>query len=162
MDRYPVPPERRRRYEALIRILDLVTYFAVFAGGVYALFFTPDSVTLELAGWPWLIAVWASLLLAGGGAGFVGRLTRYWVIEVPATVAAMFGILIYFVILGQTVFRSVTAAVAAVLVFVAMSTMLRRYLELQIFATEPDERRFPDRVAAMVRRRTQNVVRRAE
>lgn len=162
MDRHPIPPERRRRFEALIRLIDLTAYSAVFVGGIWALVFTPDSVTLELSGWPGLIVVWAVLLLAGGGAGFLGRLTRYWVIEVPATVAALFGILIYFVILGQTVFRSVTAAVAAVLVLVAMLLMLRRYLELQIFSTEPDERRFPDRVAAMFRRRTANVVQRDE
>lgn len=162
LEKRPIPPERRRRYEGLIRFIDIADYFAVFAGGVYALFFTPDSVTIELAGWPWLIGVWASLLLVGGLLGFVGRLTRYWVIEVPGTVAAIFGILIYFVILGRVVSLSITAAVAAVLVFLAMSLMVRRYLELQIFSSEPGDNRFADRVAAMIRRRTSDVVPRDE
>lgn len=162
MDKHPVPPERRKRFEALIRVIDMVDYFAVFAGGVYALFFTPDSVTLELAGWPWLIPLWAGLLLVGGMLGFIGRLSRYWVIEVPGTVAAIFGIAIYFVILARVAFASITAAVATMLVFLAISLMLRRYLELQIFTSDAREKRLAERLALILGRRTANVVQRDE
>lgn len=162
MDRYPIPDEKRRRLEALIRIIDMVIYLAIVAGGVYALFFTPNTVTVELAGWDWLIGVWSLLLLVGGLLGFVGRLTRYWVLEVPATPAAVFGILIYLVILGRTAFTSITAAVATTLVFVAMAVLIRRYVELQIFASDPSHQDFQARVAEMLRRRTQNVAPRRE
>jgi hypothetical protein len=157
-----VDPEKRRRLEALIRIIDIVIYLFVFAGGIYALLFTPTSVQTELIGYEWLIAIWAALLLIGGALGFVGRLSRYWVLELPATAAAFFGILIYVVVLGRTAFLSITAAVAVALVIVALGLMLRRYIELQIFGTDPGHKDFQTRLADMIRRRTQNVPPRAE
>lgn len=160
MDRRPVETARRRRIEAAIRIIDLTVYAAVLAGGVYALVSTPATIVDELQGFEWLIGLWASLLLAGGSVGFVGRLSRYWFVEVPATVAAFFGIFIYFVVLGRYAFTSVTAAVAAALVLVAMCTMARRWAELQIFATDPDAHDFRHRMADALRRRTTNFVNR--
>lgn len=159
MERLPIPPKIRHRYEAIIRVIDLITYFAVFVGGVYALVGTPNSVVDELAGWEWVIVLWAFLLLLGGSAGFVGRLTRWWMVEVPATVLGSFGIAIYFIVLGRFAFASITSAVAVSLVAVAMLVMVRRYAELQIFATEPGTD-FRTRVAAALRRRTADVVRR--
>lgn len=159
MERLPIPPRIRHRYEAIIRVIDLITYFAVFVGGVYALVGTPNSVVDELAGWEWVIVLWAFLLLLGGSAGFWGRLTRWWMVEVPATVLAFFGIAIYFLVLGRFAFASITSAVAVSLVAVAMLVMVRRYAELQIFATEPGTD-FRTRVAAALRRRTADVVRR--
>lgn len=159
MDRRPVPAATRHRYEAFIRVIDLITYFAVFVGGVYALAGTPNTVVDELAGWEWVIALWAALLLIGGIGGFVGRITRRWMIEVPATVLAGFGILIYFIVLGRFAFASITSAVAVTLVGVAMLVMVRRYLELQIFASEPGTD-FRTRAAEALRRRTADFVRR--
>jgi hypothetical protein len=159
MDRRPIPPEIRHRYESLIRAIDLIAYMAVFIGGVYALIGTPNSVVDELKGWEWVIGLWAALLLTGGAAGFAGRLFRRWMIEVPATVLAAFGILIYFIVLGRFAFASITSAVAVTLVAVAMSVMVRRYAELQIFASEPNSD-FRSRVADALRRRTANFVRR--
>lgn len=159
MDRLPVPPKIRHRYEAIIRVIDLFTYAAVFVGGVYALVGTPNSVVDELAGWEWVIGLWAALLLLGGSAGFFGRLTRWWMVEVPAVVLSAFGILIYFIVLGRFAFVSVTSAVAVTLVFVAMLVMARRYAELQIFASEPGTD-FRTRAANALRRRTADFVRR--
>lgn len=159
MDRRPIPPAVRHRYEAIIRVLDLLAYIAVFIGGVYALIGTPSSVVDELAGWEWVIALWAALLLGGGAAGFAGRLSRWWMVEVPATVLAAFGILIYFIVLGRFAFASITSTVAVTLVAVAMSVMVRRYAELQIFASEPHTD-FRTRVADALRRRTADFVRR--
>lgn len=159
MDRLPIPPKVRHFYEATIRIIDLIVYSAVFVGGVYALVGTPNTVVDELIGWEWVVILWAGLLLVGGAAGFVGRLSRWWMIEVPATVLAAFGIGIYFVVLGRFAFVSITSAVAVTLVCVAMLVMIRRYAELQIFASEPGTD-FRTRAAEALRRRTSNFVRR--
>jgi hypothetical protein len=157
MEKHPASPRRRKVLEAVIRVVDLVVYGAVFLGGIYALTATPNSVVDELAGAEWLLGLWAALLLGGGLVGFLGRLTRYWLVENPGTVAAFFGIMIYFVVLGKFAFASVTSAVAVVLVLVAMAFMVRRWLELQIFGTDPD-RDWRARVAAALHRRTANVV----
>jgi hypothetical protein len=162
VDRLPVPAPRRRRFETVIRIIDLIVYAAVLAGGVYALVGTPATVVDELTGAEWLIVVWALLLLGGGAAGFVGRLTRFWMVEMPATVLAFAGILIYFVVLGRFATSSITAAVAALLVLVAMGMIARRWAELQIFATDPDHQDFKTRMAEALRRRTANFVARQE
>lgn len=162
MDRYPVPAERRKRFEGIIRVIDLIVYAAVFVGGVYALFATPATVVDELRGAMWLVAVWAGLLCVGGAVGFIGRLIRYWMLEVPATVLAFAGILIYLVVLGRFAFTSVTAAVAALLVLVAMGLVARRWAELQIFATDPGRHDFRSRMAEALRRRTQDFPRRTQ
>lgn len=162
MDRRPVPPERRHRLEAAIRIIDLIVYAAVLAGGVYALIGTPATVVDELRGSLWLILVWSGLLCLGGLVGFLGRLTRFWMMEVPATVLAFFGVLIYLVVLGRYAFTSITAAVAALLIIVAMGWIARRWAELQIFATDPDHTDFRSRMAEALRRRTQDFPRRAQ
>ncbi len=159
MDRRPVPIEIRHRYERVIRVIDLITYLLVVGGGVYALVATPNSIVDELAGWEWVIVLWAAMLLGGGTAGFLGRLTRRWMIEVPATVLSAFGILIYFVVLGRFAFASITSAVAVALVGVAMLVMCRRYAELQIFASEPGTD-FRTRAAEALHRRTADFVRR--
>lgn len=162
MDRYPVPAERRQRFENVIRIIDLIVYAAVFVGGVYALVGTPATVVDELRGSLWLVTVWSGLLCLGGLVGFLGRLTRFWMIEVPATVLAFFGILIYLVVLGRYAFTSITAAVAALLVLVAMGLVARRWAELQIFATDPGRHDFRSRMAEALRRRTQDFPRRTQ
>lgn len=159
MDRLPVEPARRKQFEAFIRIIDLIAYAAVFAGGIYALVATPMTVFDELAN-TGLIYLWSGLLLVGGASGFVGRITRFWFPEMPATVLAFAGILIYFVVLGRYTFTSITAAVAATLVLVSMLVMARRWAELQIFATDPEAKDFRTRLADALRRRTQNFVQR--
>lgn len=160
MDREPVPTERRERFEAIIRVIDLIVYAAVLIGGVYAFIGTPATVVDELQGALWLVFVWSGLLCVGGLAGFVGRLTRYWMVEVPATVLAFFGILIYLVVLGRYAFESITAAVAALLIVVSMGLVARRWAELQIFATDPDRHDFRSRMVEALRRRTQDFPRR--
>ena len=106
-----------------------------------------------------MIGLWAGMLLLGGSAGFVGRLTRWWMVEAPATALSAFGILIYFVVLGRFAFASITSAVAVALVGVAMLVMARRYAELQIFASEPGSD-FRTRAAEALHRRTGDFVRR--
>lgn len=157
MDKHPVPPRRRRLYEALIRAVDLVVYAAVFAGGCYAMFATPSTVVDELGDADWLIVFWSIMLLAGGSVGFAGRAFRRWMVETPATVASFTGILVYVIVLGRYAFTSITAAVAVALTVVAALTMARRWLELQIFATEPGLN-LRGRFLAALGRRTANTV----
>lgn len=150
--------DSRRVKEAIIRVIDIITYAAVLAGGFFAVKFTPDSVITLLAGWEWVITVWATLLIVGGLLGFIGRLTRVWAIEVPGTAAGISGALIYAVVLANMAFMTPTALVAEALVIIATLTLFRRYIELQIFTTEPGARSFADRLTAAVRRRTTDTV----
>lgn len=161
MERYPISPKRRRRYERAIRIVDLIVYSAVFVGGLAAVFVPPASATDELIQTPALIAMWAVLLLGGGLVGFLGRLTRYWLIEGPATVAAFFGAAIYLILLFSAALESATTTLAAALVFVAMAALFRRWLELQIFGTEPNAS-WKRRLKNALKRRTADVVPRDE
>lgn len=154
----PRTSERRRAKEALIRIIDLVIYIAALAGGVFALAVTPDSVQAALSGWEWLTTGWGVLLITAGSFGFLGRLTRVWLIETPGTIGAVFGGLIYLVVLGASAPDRPTAWVAVALVFMATAALFRRFIELQIFTSEPGSRGLADRLAVLLRRRTTNHV----
>lgn len=154
----PTINDSRRVKEAIIRVIDIITYAAVLAGGFFAVKFTPDSVLQLLHGWEWVIYLWAGLLILGGVLGFIGRLTRIWAIEVPGTGAGIAGALIYSVVLANVATMTPTVWVAETLVIIATLTLLRRYIELQIFTTEPGAKSFTDRLAAAIRRRTTDTV----
>lgn len=156
MDKLPVKPWRRRWYEAFIRILDLIIYAAVLGGGFIVAFAPPESAINELSGTKYLLVLWATLLIAGGSVGFIGRLVRWWMIEVPATILAFFGALIYFVVLGNRMFASLNAGLATAFVLVGAVVMARRWAELQIFGTEPGKQDFRTFIANIARRRTPN------
>lgn len=134
----------------------MVIYLVALGGGIFALAFTPESVVKELADWDILVVLWGGLLVLGGLLGFVGRLTRVWVIETPGTVASIFGAAIYVVVLGATAFTTTTAAVAVCLIVISALCLLRRYTELQIFTTDPEADTFTERLRAALARRTGN------
>lgn len=154
----PRTNERQRAKEAAIRVIDLVIYAVAAAGGVFALFITPDTVKAALSGFEWLIVGWGVLLIIAGTLGFVGRFTRFWVIEVPGTIAGVFGGAIYVVVLGASGFSKPTAWVALTLVVIATLALFRRYMELQIFTSEPGSRSLADRLVTALQRRTTNTV----
>lgn len=149
--------EKRRAKEAMIRVLDLVIYAFVLAGGIFALAVPPESIKRELEGYEWLGIAWGVLLVVAGTAGFGGRLTRYWLPEVVGTTMAFFGELIYIVVLGATAWDSLTAWVALCMISGAMIAIARRYIELQIFTTDPEVQTISDRLEAMLQRRTNDV-----
>lgn len=157
MDRFPVEPQRRKVVEGSIRGIDIAVYLIVFISGLYALFLTPDSVIKSLNGWEWLVPTWSGFLLVGGLFGLIGRISTIWMFEPPADFAAFIGILIYFVVLGHTALTSITAAVAACLVFVALLGVVRRYLELQLFGSDPTHRNFRSKLEDSWNRRIPNV-----
>lgn len=150
--------ESRRVKEALIRVIDMVIYLAAIAGGVFALLVTPDSVQRALHGYEWLVTGWGVLLILSGLFGFVGRLSRIWLIEIPAPLAAVFGGLIYLTVLGFSAPGRPTAWVAVALVLIATLALFRRFVELQIFTSEPGMLTLGDRLQAMLRRRTANTI----
>ena len=147
---------RRRRLEAIIRVIDIFVYGIAVAGGLYAVIATPISVVDVLEGAEWLVPVWAVLLLAGGLSGLIGRITRYWMIERPGTILTFFGAAIYAVMLGRYAFTTITASVALVFTMTAMLVFFRRWIELNIFASEPNDGSFSTRIANAIRRRTKN------
>ena len=147
---------RRRRQEAFIRAIDIALYGITIAGGLYAVMATPISVVDVLEGAEWLVPVWASLLLIGGLSGFIGRIARYWMIERPGTMLTFFGAAIYAVMLGRYAFSTITASVALAFTVMAMLIFMRRWIELNIFASEPDDGSFSSRVVNAIRRRTKN------
>lgn len=131
----PVPTRRRGFVEGMIRVTDLAVYAATAIAGLYAVAATPTSVEAELGQNPFLIWLWGGLLIVGGTAGFLGRLTRRWMAEAPATLLAMAGTLIYVIILGRLALTSITATVAVIFAATATALMFRRWSELQLFAT---------------------------
>jgi len=148
---------KRRRWEAVIRWVDIIVALLVFASGWFAVLATPDSILRQVY-FDWLIWVWGSLLLLGGVLAVAGRFIRIWAIELPGLVAAMFGVAIYGVVLGSiAVGGKPTVWVATCIAVIALITMFRRYVEIQLFILEPREtpaRTYRDLVREAIKRRT--------
>jgi hypothetical protein len=81
----PRTSERRRVKEAWIRVVDMVVYLFALAGGVFALLVPPNTIKTQLEGWEWLAIAWGCMLVIAGAFGFIGRLTRIWLIEAPGS-----------------------------------------------------------------------------
>lgn len=154
----PKASPRRRRWEWLIWVADMIVYTGVAIAGIAALCFTStyvlNTVNLQPA-----VVLWSTLLLAGGLVGLAGRLSRRWAIELPGNVAAATGTAIYAVILVPAVTEG-TSLVLFVMIVVAWIYTCRRYFELQILVSEPGMTTFRNRIAAALRRKTANVVNR--
>jgi hypothetical protein len=157
MDKFPVGTRKRRVIEMCIRLIDITCYFVVVISGVFALFFTPNAVKIELYGFEWMIGWWASFLLVGGLLGLIGRITTIWIIEPAADVAAFIGITMYFAIVGVSAFSSLTAIVTTCFVSCAGLGVARRYLELQLFGSDPNRRDWRSRIEDAFQRRIPNV-----
>jgi hypothetical protein len=156
MKDHPAPPKRKRAYEAAIRVVDMFVYAVVFMGGVALTTLPFGQATEILKGYEILVVVWALFLLGGGLLGFLGRLTRYWMIENTAAVAAAFGAAIYIVVLGRFAFESIAALFTWTFVILAFCLLVRRWMELQIFGSEPGDWRH--RLAMALVRKTENAV----
>lgn len=147
----------RRAKEATIRIIDLVVYAFVIASGIFALTIPPDTIQRWLSGWEWVALLWGWLLIVAGALGFIGRLSRLWAVEIPGPIAALFGQAIYILVLAAAAPGSPTVWVALCMIIGASFALMRRYVELLIFTTDPDARTLLDRLRAAMRRRTANV-----
>lgn len=149
---------RNSAKEAAVRIVDLIAYFALVIGGIGAILVTPETVNETIGKYPIVLAVWIALMLAGGILGFIGRLTRIWVVETPGASFGFFGAAMYFVILALASVDGVTALVVASLVLMMMGFMARRWIELQILTSEPGDVTLLQRFVRMMKRRTTNTV----
>lgn len=157
MDTLPVAPRKRKQIEFGIRLIDIACYIIIFSGGMAAMFFTPESIVAELHGYEWIIPYWATMLLVGGLLGFTARVSTIWIMEPAADIISMFGITIYFVVLGKTAFETFTSILASCLILVALLGVVRRYLELQLFGSNPDDKTIQARLHAALARRIPNV-----
>jgi hypothetical protein len=154
----PRTNQRRLRWERLIWCLDMGSYLLMAFSGFIALFYTSDFVVREVRSREAII-LWGVLLLAGGLAGFAGRLTRLWVVEILGNVSAASGAVIYLLIIVTAVLGG-SSLVLFGFVTAAYIAMVRRYSELQIFTSEPGLDTFTARVQSLLRRRTTNTVQR--
>jgi len=152
----PATNQSRLRWERLIWVLDMAAYGVLAVSGFVALFFTSDFVLREVRSRE-AIVVWGCLLLAGGVAGFAGRLSRVWAVEVLGNVAAASGAFIYMIIIVVAVVGG-SSLVLLAFITAAWIAMLRRYSELQIFTSEPGLSSFTARALSLLRRRTTNTV----
>lgn len=153
----PRTDEKTRALEAAIRVIDLIAYAFAIAGGIFALLVPPTTIQVQLSGFSWVAISWGVLLLVSGCTGFFGRMSRLWIIEVPGTVGAIAGELVYLIVLGATAWQSTTAWVALCLIAGATLALIRRYIELQIFTTDPGVKTLAERWIAARKRRTSNI-----
>lgn len=136
------PPRNTRRrvaLDALLKITDVVVGIAVLAGGVFALVATPPSVAREVE-LPLFVILWGTLLVLGGFSSALGRLTGIWILETAGIAAAACGSLIYLAIVSKLLLDDLGVGLAVCLILVALLALLRRYIELQIFLSEPGDR----------------------
>lgn len=132
--------DKRNRLKALvIRLIDIGIYALVLVGGMFILILTPEAIERQLSDLPWLIMLWSVLLILGGLLGLLGRLTGRWWVEAPGTVISMFGALIYAIVLLGVWAGGERTLVPAAFALVAFLTLVRRYVELQLFTSEPGD-----------------------
>lgn len=150
---------KRQRLEAVIRVLDLIAYAFVFGAGLSAIVTTPPSVVEGLQGWYWIIPLWNGTLVIGGLFGFLGRLIRVWIVEVPGTGLSIVGVGIYFINLFANALGDWGAWPGTFGLGIVVIFLLRRYIELQILTSEPNDRHsLLAWLKSIARRRTDNAV----
>lgn len=147
----------RLKKERVIRWVDIAAYAVIFLSGLFVLIAPPASIARNLdSGW---VIGWAVLLMLSGGFGFIGRLTRFWAIEAPGAFAGAFGAAVYvLVLILATLEGQVTGAVASTFVACMSLLMVRRYVELQLFTTDPGDITFTERILTALQRRTKDSI----
>lgn len=138
------PPQNTRRravLEMLLKIVDIFVGLAVLTGGIFALVATPPSVAHEVE-LPMFVTLWAMLLIVGGFSAALGRLTGIWILETAGIASSAFGALIYLAIVSKLLLTDLGVGLAVFLILVALLALIRRYLVLQIFLSEPGDTGF--------------------
>lgn len=148
--------QRRLWWERGLWVIDLIAYTVVGVSGVLALGNVSDYVLDTLLGWTWLIRLFAWLMVAGIVA-LLGRATRVWALEYVGNVAAGWGAFVYAVVLWPGAASGQATFAAFGMTAVATLFLIRRYVELKIFTSEPGD---ADRGwwRTVLGRRTKNVV----
>lgn len=145
---------RRSALALLLKLIDIGVGLTAIVGGVFAIIATPATVAHEV-GVPGLVYLWGALLIVGGFCAALGRLVGIWILETTGIVGMCFGTLIYIgVIAGVLQGRGGPEVIVAVCMFiVALLAMIRRYVELQIFTSEPNERGWIARLHSLLKLR---------
>lgn len=144
---------RKEILEGLLRAIDVTVGMLAMVAGIFALAATPPTILREVT-IPQLVWLWGGLLIVGGFAAALGRIIGLWIFETSGIAAMAFGTAIYAVVLSQVIHDELGVIVAAALITIALLLMARRYVQLQIFTSEPDERGWLSRVVTVLTRRT--------
>lgn len=122
----------------MLRVLDILISVCIVASGIFALVAPPESF-LRAVDLYWLVYTWGALLTLGGLLSGIGRTSGLWLFETTGLALAIPGTAIY---LGAILFfvpADIGLITAAALFGVAMLSQIRRYVEIQMFITEPGE-----------------------
>lgn len=139
--------------DAVLRGVDVAIALVISFSGFFAIINPPTSVLHAIA-WGWLILVWGSMLLLGGGLAAFGRLTGFWFPESLGLPLTMFGTLIYVVVLFAHSIFDIGALAVVALVLAALGAQIHRYIEIQAFTSEPGETTWFGRLLEIMRIRT--------
>jgi hypothetical protein len=147
---------RTRKFrEALIWVADMIVYGLLAISG-WAVLTGPSAYVIKEVKYPAIITIWGCLLFFGGLVALIGRVSRFWVVELPGNVAASGGALLYsFIILSAV--STGSSLLLFMFVTIGWVTVVRRYIELRIFTSEPGDK-FSERLAELITRRTTNTV----
>lgn len=160
LTREQTPPNSRRRavLDALLKAIDVTVGLVALVAGVFALAAVPPSIVREVS-LPFLVILWGVLLIVGGFSSALGRLTGIWLLETAGIMGAASGTLIYLVVVSTAIRDELGVVVAVCLILIALLAMTRRYVELQIFLSEPDGRGLLARLQSILRIRTASTLR---
>lgn len=135
----PTPNSRRRALlDGILKTIDVTVGLVALVAGVFALIASPPTIVREVS-LPFLVVLWGVLLIAGGFSSALGRLTGVWILETAGIAGAASGALIYLAVVSTAIRDELGVVVAVCLILIALLAMVRRYVELQIFLSEPNE-----------------------
>lgn len=155
----PAPSARRRAVlDGLIKCIDVSVGIIALIAGVFALVAAPPSIVREVS-LPFFVVLWGVLLIAGGFSSALGRLTGIWILETAGIMGAATGALIYLAVVATAITTELGVAVAVCLILVALLALIRRYIELQIFLSEPTDVGLVARLRGLLRIRTTSALR---
>lgn len=147
----------RRGWERTLWVVDMIVYLILGVAGLSVLLDPADYVLVAVGGSVWILLLWSMLLIVGGMGSFVGRASRFWIIEYSTNVLVGWGSALYLLVILAALDSWGQVGVAA-LVFIALGFTLRRYAELNILVGEPRTGRLRERMASDIARRTEDTI----
>jgi hypothetical protein len=144
---------RRARLEALLKSVDVGVAVVAIAAGIFAVAATPPSIVREVSV-PFLVWFWGLTLMVGGIAAGAGRISGIWILETSGIMSMATGTFMYLAVVSTALRKEPGVAVPLGLIVIALLAMLRRYVELQLFLSDPDDKGFWSRVNELVHQRT--------